>query len=60
MPEKNETIICATRARHGIIAIMAWQHVARDWTLAPAPTNLNTGGCSAVVPPALPLARTRN
>jgi hypothetical protein len=32
------------------LPIIAWQHVARDWILAPTPTKLEYGGgCSVVV-----------
>jgi hypothetical protein len=43
MPEKNETIICVTRARHGIIAHHGLAAPRVDWTLAPAPTQLEYG-----------------
>jgi hypothetical protein len=43
MPMKDETIICATRARHGIVAYHGLATPPRDWTLASAPTQYEYG-----------------
>ena len=38
MPEKDESI-CVHRTRHGIVAYQSLATLARDWTLAPTPTQ---------------------
>jgi hypothetical protein len=38
MPEKDEPI-CVHRTRHGIVAYKSLAALARDWTLAPTPTQ---------------------
>ena len=43
MPEKDERI-CVHRARHGIITYKSLAALARDWTLAPTPTQFHTFG----------------
>jgi hypothetical protein len=43
MPEKDETIICATRARHGIMVHRGVAAPRVDWTLASAPTQFEYG-----------------
>jgi hypothetical protein len=59
MPEKDETTVPLEHAMASL-PIIAWQpHALIGPSLRLRP-NLNTGYCSAVVPPALPLARTRN
>ena len=43
MPEKRDEHICATRARHGIVAYQGLATPPRDWTLASAPTQFEYG-----------------
>ena len=50
MPERDEAIICATRARQGIMVHHAWQLFAVIGPSLRLRPNLNTGYRAAVVP----------
>ena len=50
MPEKDERI-CVHRARHGIVTCKSLAALARDWTLAPTPTQFHSFGKLYTSPP---------
>ena len=50
MPEKDDPI-CANRARHGIVVYQSLAALARDWTLAPTPTQFHSFGKLYSSPP---------
>ena len=50
MPEKNETLICATTAPYGIVAYHGLATLCLDWTLAPAPTQFGTREAAPQLP----------
>ena len=60
MPEKKMNASVPPEHAMASLPTMAWQPLRVIGPSLRLRPHLNTGDCSAVVPPALPLAHTRN